>query len=99
MLPLPAAPERHVHHLFVVRSERRDELQRHLLNREIECLSHYPVPVHLQTPTKDLRRDPAGLAETERHARQCLSIPCHPYLRPDEVSAVIHAMNSFAASA
>jgi dTDP-4-amino-4,6-dideoxygalactose transaminase len=95
LLPLPDDPRRHVHHLFVVRCGRRDELREHLVSLGVECLSHYPIPVHLQSPTRDLRRDPEGLACTESHAERCLSLPCHPLLTSAQVESVAEAVNAF----
>ncbi|HEV2171904.1 MAG TPA: DegT/DnrJ/EryC1/StrS family aminotransferase, partial [Candidatus Binatus sp.] len=36
------------YHLFVIRSARRDALRNALLQNQIECGIHYPVPLHLQ---------------------------------------------------
>ena len=93
VLPLPASPERHVHHLFVVTTPRRAELMEHLVARDVECLSHYPIPVHLQGPTAGLRTDPAGLPVAEGHAETCLSLPCNPYMDDKAVQVVIDAVN------
>lgn len=94
-LPLPADRDRHVHHLFVLTCGSRNALQAHLKERGVESLLHYPVPVHLQDPCKSLRRDPSGLANAERHAAECLSLPMHPALTEDEVATVVAAVNSF----
>jgi dTDP-4-amino-4,6-dideoxygalactose transaminase len=91
----PAEPAAHVHHLFVVLCESRDALQQHLAAAGIQSLCHYPVPVHAQASTGGLRRDPAGLGNAERHARSCLSLPCHPALESVEVDRVIDTVNSF----
>lgn len=93
----PQAEEAHVFHLFVVSCPRRDALQAHLKAKGVQALLHYPVPVHRQRPCVDIRRDPAGLAASERHAEQCLSLPCHPQLSPQDVAQVIAAVNSFPA--
>jgi len=95
VLPLPAQAERHVHHLFVVRSQRRDDLRDHLATAGVECLSHYPIPIHHQAPTADVRIDPEGLGVAEDHAARCVSLPCHPYLVDAEIDQVIDAVNSF----
>jgi dTDP-4-amino-4,6-dideoxygalactose transaminase len=98
VMPLPGEPGRHVHHLFVVTCAQRDALQRHLKENEIESLIHYPLPVHLQDPCVGVRRDPAGLPQTERHAQTCLSLPCHPGLTDEMVRRVIDAVNRFRAA-
>ena len=86
----------HVFHLFVIRSARRDQLVRFLRERDIETLIHYPIPAHKQDSLRGVRSDPNGLPVAERHATECLSIPCHPQLRDDEVDEVIAALNGFA---
>lgn len=95
LLPMPAAPERHVNHLFVVRSARRDDLMAHLAGNSIHSLVHYPLSIHDQPVGRALRRDPAGLATATWHARQCLSIPCHPGLSDADVAHVITTINAF----
>ena len=95
LLAAAQEPSAHVHHLFVVRCARREELMAHLERCGVQSLAHYPVPVHRQEPCLEIRRDPAGLPHAEQHAESCLSIPCHPQLADAEVQAVIDAINSF----
>lgn len=95
-LPLPAESDRHVHHLFVVLTSYREHLQAHLKANEIESLIHYPIAAHQQEPCRTFQRDPKGLAVAERHARMCLSVPCHPFLSDEEVGRVLAALNNFA---
>ena len=98
LILLLAAPEEssaHVYHLFVVTCGQRDALQSHLLQHQIQALIHYPIPVHIQEPCKEIARDPLGLANSERHAATCLSLPCHPQMTDSDVEAVILALNSF----
>ena len=95
VLPTPGDRSRHVHHLFVVLSARRDELQEHLKRHNIESLIHYPVPIHRQSPCLTLSRDPQGLARADQHAATCLSIPCHPGLDSHAVGSVVDAINRF----
>ena len=73
----------------------RDSLSDYLKRRGIESLIHYPVPVHLQPPCRTLGTDPAGLANAERFAETCLSIPCHPFVHEAEIETVIEALNEF----
>jgi dTDP-4-amino-4,6-dideoxygalactose transaminase len=85
----------HVHHLFVVLCEQRERLAAHLKDAGVETLVHYPVPAHQQPPGVALRRDPAGLAAVEAHARRCLSVPCHPQMSDADADAVVAALNAF----
>lgn len=98
LLADPEEPEAHVYHLFVVRCEERERFQQHLRSRGVQTLLHYPVPVHQQIACNDIARDPRGLAQAERHARACVSLPCHPQMSEQDVATVVAAVNSFVAS-
>ncbi|MFA6970100.1 MAG: DegT/DnrJ/EryC1/StrS family aminotransferase [Gallionella sp.] len=95
LLAKPIQAESHVYHLFVVSCEEREKLAQHLKSCGVETYVHYPVPVHMQAPCKELRCDPNGLSVAESHARVCLSIPCHPQMSDADVSTVIDAINAF----
>jgi dTDP-4-amino-4,6-dideoxygalactose transaminase len=97
MLPTPADPNRHSYHLFVVTTDGRDQLQAHLKTRGVDTLIHYPIPIHEQPPCTELRRDPRGLRQAERHAASCLSLPCHPGLSDESIDRVVAAINEFRA--
>ena len=101
-LRLPAKPAQdcsHVYHLFVVRCAERDRLATFLKERGIETLIHYPLPAHRQefwTRAGQGRVDPQGLPNADRHAAECLSLPCHPQLDAAEAGNIIAAVNDFA---
>ena len=94
-LARPEEPAAHVYHLFVVTSERRDELRAHLESQQIQTLIHYPVPIHDQEPCRNITRDSCGLKNSERHSSTCLSLPCHPQMTDGDVAAVVASVNSF----
>ncbi|WP_246099273.1 DegT/DnrJ/EryC1/StrS family aminotransferase [Tepidimonas sediminis] len=94
-LAAPEEPSSHVYHLYVVTCLQRDGLQAHLRRKGVQTLIHYPVPVHKQKPCKALRCDPQGLRNSEQHALQCLSLPCHPQMSDVDIHQVISAVNSF----
>jgi dTDP-4-amino-4,6-dideoxygalactose transaminase len=94
----PESQQAHVQHLYVIRCNRRDALQAHLQQHEIQALIHYPIPVHAQAPCRNIARDPDGLGNSEQHAASCLSLPCHPQMTDAAVNQVIAAVNSFTAS-
>jgi dTDP-3-amino-2,3,6-trideoxy-4-keto-D-glucose/dTDP-3-amino-3,4,6-trideoxy-alpha-D-glucose/dTDP-2,6-dideoxy-D-kanosamine transaminase len=82
-----------VAHLFVVRCPDRDGLRRHLEAREISSDIHYPIPDHRQPAYA--ASNPAQLPETERLAREILTIPCFPEMDEEEVGRVVEAVNSW----
>lgn len=93
-LPHLNAPEQHVWHLFVVRCERREELQRHLHDSGVQTLIHYPIPPHKQQAYSGFGN--LSLPLTEAIHREVLSLPISPVMSEDEVQAVVRAVNSFA---
>jgi len=95
LLEPPSDPNSHVHHLFALRTPRRDVLQSHLEAAGIKTLIHYPVPCHQQQALGAHRIDPTGLMITDHHAATCLSLPIHPFLSDEDVDRVIAACNSF----
>ena len=95
LLSPPLDEANHVYHLFVIVCEERDRLKAFLHTHGIEAIIHYPIPAHLQPTLSNARRDSRGLPNCERHARTCLSIPCHPNMTDGEVDAVIKALNDF----
>jgi dTDP-4-amino-4,6-dideoxygalactose transaminase len=88
----------HAYHLYVVRSLRRDEMQAFLTTREIAALIHYPVPVHLQPAYRGRLRGGDLLPETERAAREVLSLPMYPELGRLEIDQVVKAIEIFGRS-
>lgn len=96
-LESPACREdaEHVYHLYVVRARQRDDVQARLRAQGIGSGIHYPAPVHLQ-PAYDGRvaQGIGGLAETERAAREVLSLPLYPELTDGQVEAVCTALRA-----
>jgi dTDP-4-amino-4,6-dideoxygalactose transaminase len=95
LLSPPVAADNHVYHLFVVQCAERDRLADFLRQAGIETLIHYPIPAHRQKCCQQLWHHAHDLPNADLHARQCLSIPCHPQLRDSDVSRVIEAINEF----
>ncbi|MBU1000942.1 MAG: DegT/DnrJ/EryC1/StrS family aminotransferase [Proteobacteria bacterium] len=87
----------HVYHLYVIRSQRRDELAAFLAARGIGTGQHYPIPGHKQALFTDgkvpFRADELGL--TERMAAQILSLPLFPGLETEQVDEVCTAIREF----
>jgi dTDP-4-amino-4,6-dideoxygalactose transaminase len=94
-LPQAMSYGEHVYHLYVVRSARRDELQAFLKERGIGTLIHYPAPIHLQPAYRGRLGDVGSLPETERAARQILSLPMFPELTETDVQQVAQAIREF----
>ena len=92
VLPQEAEGRRHVWHLYVVRSSRRDELRRELAALGVETLVHYPRPVHRHPAYTDLARGDGLLEVSERLAGEIVSLPLSPHLAEAELEAVVEAV-------
>jgi dTDP-3-amino-3,4,6-trideoxy-alpha-D-glucose transaminase len=91
--PYVSEPASHVHHLYVIQSERRDALRRHLLDCGIETLVHYPSLLHREPLFCRAEQPPLPVAE--RIAKNILSLPLYPQMKDEEVHAVIEAIRVF----
>ncbi len=96
-IPIEPANSRHVYHLYVIRHPQRDALMSYLRERGIGTAIHYPVPIHLQPAYRGRLGEAGSLPETERAAREIVSLPMYPELSVDEGRAVAQAIREFVA--
>ena len=84
----------HVYHLYVIRDNinTRDDLMAQLKDRGIGTLIHYPIPIHLQESHRDLGMRIGSLPETERAAKEIISLPMYIGLCDDDVLKVCSAI-------
>jgi dTDP-4-amino-4,6-dideoxygalactose transaminase len=98
-LPLVLPAERpgatHVFHQYTIRTPRRDDLVKHLAAAGIGTACHYPLPIPAQPLFHDLGYDATAFPAAWAAAREVLSLPCFPELRPDEVDSVTAAVRAF----
>lgn len=93
-LPVEAESCESAYHLFVVRSERRDELREHLNARGIQTGLHYPIPVHRQDAYAALGHREGDFPESEAWAHECLSLPMFAELSFAQMDEVIQGVKS-----
>ena len=92
----PASGEESVAHLYVIRTANRDAVRAELAAAGISTDIHYPVPDHLQEAARHQGLPAAALPETERAAREILTLPCYPELRDDEIERIVEALRALA---
>lgn len=95
VLPYNHPDADHVYHLFVIRSEKRDELQRSLAEQGIGTMIHYPVPPHLQEAYQSLGFKKGDLPIAEMLAETSLSIPLWPGMTREMTEEVCVAIRKF----
>lgn len=92
----PPAEGDHVHHLFVVRSDRRDALRSHLARSGVASAVHYPTPIHLTEAYAHLGLRAGSLPVSELLAQRVCSLPLHHGMSEAELELVAAAALGFA---
>ena len=93
--PAEAAYGKHIYHLYVIRTQEREQLQQYLKAREIGTLIHYPVPIHLQEAYADLALSEGTFPVAELCAKEILSLPIYPELEPAQVKHICSCIQEF----
>ena len=90
---LPSQQKEHVYHIFLIRTSKREKLQKYLTENEIQTLIHYPTPPHKQKAYKYYNH--LSFPITEKIHEEVLSLPISPVMEDDEVKKVIDVLNNF----
>lgn len=85
----------HIYHVFVIRCDRRDELEKYLNENGILTVKHYPIPMHLQDAYADLNLKKGDLPIAEEISNTVVSIPMFYGITDEEVNYVIEKINAF----
>jgi dTDP-3-amino-2,3,6-trideoxy-4-keto-D-glucose/dTDP-3-amino-3,4,6-trideoxy-alpha-D-glucose/dTDP-2,6-dideoxy-D-kanosamine transaminase len=83
----------YVAHLFVLRTDARDDLKKHLTQASIGTDVHYPIADHHQTAYPVVPQ--FSLVESEKACNSVLTLPCFPGMQAAEVDRVIDAVKSW----
>ena len=94
VVPPVAAGSTHVYHQYTIRvAEGRDAMVKALREEYgVGCGVYYPIPNH-RLPSFARTLD---LPETERAAREVISLPVHPSLSEGDLDRIVHAVNTLA---
>jgi dTDP-4-amino-4,6-dideoxygalactose transaminase len=69
-----------IYHLYIIRTKKRDELQKYLTENGIGTGLHYPIPLHLQKAYAGLGYTEGDFPVSEKVASEILSLPMFPQL-------------------
>jgi len=94
-LPETRPDRSHVYHLFVIETDKRDELLEFLKQKEIFCGIHYPVPLHFQEVYIGLGYKAGDFPVSERLASRILSLPIYPELEKKEIRYIKNVFDEF----
>jgi dTDP-4-amino-4,6-dideoxygalactose transaminase len=87
-LPQIAVGSTSVYHLYVIRTKKRDELQKYLAEKGIGTVIHYPIPPHLQKAYSDLGFSKGDFPIAEEISNTALSLPIYPGLSEEEITYI-----------
>jgi len=90
---LPEFSKNHVYHLYVIRTNKRDELQEFLGKQGIQTMIHYPIPPHKQMAYKEFNH--LKLPITEQIHNTVLSLPISPVHENHEILEVCESIKRF----
>jgi dTDP-4-amino-4,6-dideoxygalactose transaminase len=90
--PFESPHVRHVYHLYVIRTPRRDAMLQQLKDKGIEVGVHYPIPVHRQQAYLKIGYGEISLPVTEQAASEVLSLPMYAELTSEQIEYVAKAL-------
>jgi dTDP-4-amino-4,6-dideoxygalactose transaminase len=94
-LPVIKENTTHSYYLYVIQTEKRDELRSYLKEKGIEARIHFPYPIHLMRGYEDLGYKEGDLPNTEYLAKHILSLPMHQTISFEEADTVIKEIKNF----
>ncbi len=95
VIPVERDWGKHVYHLYIIRSKRRDELQAFLKQKGIASEVYYPLPPHLSVPCRAFGYKEGDFPHAELAARETLALPLYPELTLSQQDEVIAAVRAF----
>lgn len=85
----------HVYHLFVIKVERRDDLQKYLNEKGVGTLIHYPVPPYLQKAYEHLNYKRGHFPIADKLSNSCLSLPLYVGLQKEQIQYIASVITDF----
>ena len=93
ILPIIKNWDAHVFHIFTIRTNKRDELQKYLLDNGVQTIIHYPIPPHKQECYKEWNH--LTLSITEKIHNEELSLPMSPVMTEEEAKKVVEVIDNW----
>lgn len=91
-LPIAKPENYHIYHQFTIRFAKRDELKEKLQQKGIGSAVFYPSPLHVQKAYSSLGYKEGDFPESEKAAREVLSLPVFPELTRADLEEVAYAV-------
>jgi len=95
VIPQETKNNKHVYHLYVIQTDKRNDLNDFLKKNAIETGIHYPIPAHLQKAYDFLHLKKGTLPVTEILSDKVLSLPLFNGMKTEEVEYVCEMIRKF----
>lgn len=86
---------KHVYHLYILQSDKREELVNYLKDKGIATGVYYPVPLHLQKAYRDLGYKEGDLSNAEYLSHRTFAIPIFAELTNEEKEYIVENLRRF----
>jgi dTDP-4-amino-4,6-dideoxygalactose transaminase len=93
--PVTAEGSRHIYNQYTIRVPDRDGLLKRLGEKGVGYALYYPLPLHLQKCFSSLGYREGDFPESERAARQAVSLPIYPELSREARAYVAETVRSY----
>lgn len=84
-----------VYHQFVIEVDKRDKLQKYLIDNGVPTLIHYPIPIHRQKAFVDKYGDSSNFPVADKLADRILSLPIYPEMTEEMIAYVCQQIKKF----
>lgn len=95
ILPTEEKGNYHIYNQFVIYSDRRDALMKHLRANQIGCEIYYPLALHNQECFQFLGYGKEAFPNAERAAAMSLALPVFPDLSAQQIERVVEVICDF----
>ena len=92
IIPVESQENKHVYHVYAIRTKKRDQVINNLKENGIGCGIHYPVPLHLTRAYESLGHGKGSFFVAERCAAEFISLPMFAELSEREIIYVVEKM-------
>ena len=86
---------KHSYHLYVIKTEKRDELANFLKENGIDTAIHYPIALHNMNAYKYLNYSREDFPVASFNEDKILSLPMFPELKKDQIEYIANKINDF----
>jgi len=86
---------KHVYHLYVIRTQKRDELQQYLKDEGIATGIHYPISLPNLLAYRYLGHNPEDFPVSNQYQNGILSLPMYPELERDQIEFITEKVMKF----